>query len=165
MLRGLTFQTFLHVYKTYLLTNIIAPTGNLGLSRSAMPQIDKSHLEDFKKFLIKQGLTVKEDKIPVENLKLTQNEYSRGKVMKMMDHLNKGNSHDHIFVSNDGFVLDGSHRLIALYNTNKQAKINAYVVDTPMMNLLKVARKYPFAKYRNVSDSSIQGADQQNMAQ
>lgn len=149
------FEHFLNLKRMVKHNMLLAPTGNLGISRQDMPQIESKYREQFIQWLKNKGIKVKRVRVMLSTLKLTQSEYNRDKVLDMIDQ-NNVNSLDPIFVSKDGMVLDGSHRLLALMNMDKPPRL--ILVDEIQMNmldLLKVVHEYPHVKYRSVSDRPI----------
>lgn len=103
--------------------------GNKGFSRLEMPQFsgipvagseadklpkDKkgevNAADQFREFLKSKGVKVVKDSMPVSKLKSTQNELVGTKVAGMMS---SKHTADRIFVSRDGYVIDGHHRWAA----------------------------------------------------
>lgn len=140
--------------------------GNIGIPRDEMPQFkgtpepgspadklpkDKSGEADteefFKQMLEKQGIGVSEPHaISPDRLKATQSELVGVKVAGMEKALEENPEHPAItapiYVSNDGYVLDGHHRWAAIvaYNAahpDKQIPMNVRVIDEPIRPLVK----------------------------
>lgn len=102
------------------------------LSRDLMPQIDSAFL----KYLKTKGISYTKEQLNTADLKSTQSEFDDMKILSLMSN----NDTDPIFVSNDNYVLDGHHRWIADHNTD--GKTEAYVIDLPILELLRVAKEY-----------------------
>ena len=140
--------------------------GNKGIPREDMPQFkgtpeagspadklpkDKSGEADteefFKQMLEKQGIEVsKPYSVPPDRLKATQSELVGVKVAGMENALEANPQHPSItapiYVSNDGYVLDGHHRWAAVvaYNAKhpkQQIPMNVRVIDEPIVPLVK----------------------------
>jgi hypothetical protein len=140
--------------------------GNKGIPREDMPQFkgtpepgspadklpkDKSGEADteefFKQMLEKQGIGVsKPYSVPPDRLKATQSELVGVKVAGMSKALEENPNHPKIaapiYVSNDGYVLDGHHRWAAVvaYNAahpKNQIPMNIRVIDEPIIPLVK----------------------------
>jgi hypothetical protein len=140
--------------------------GNKGIPREDMPQFkgtpepgspadklpkDKSGEADteefFKQMLEKQGIGVsKPYSVPPDRLKATQSELVGVKVAGMSKALEENPNHPKIaapiYVSNDGYVLDGHHRWAAVvaYNAahpKNQIPMNIRVIDEPIVPLVK----------------------------
>lgn len=139
------------------MNSMILPGGNMGISRSQMPQIPGDKMQDYISFLKGTGLKISTRLLPSSKLKLTQNEYNKEKVLKLMKAYDKIRRSDipPIIVSSDNFVLDGSHRFAALHNLDPNGQINVVQVSAPIRELLNISRAYPFAQYRTVSDKKI----------
>ncbi len=142
--------------------------GNKGIERADMPQFkgtpqpgspaDKLPKDEngeadteefFKQMLNKQGIKVSEPAaVPPDRLKATQSELVGVKVAGMSKVLDDPNHPAYgkitapIYVSNDGYVLDGHHRWAAVVahnaaNPNKQIPMNVRVIDEPIEPLVK----------------------------
>ncbi len=145
--------------------------GNKGIPREDMPQFkgtpepgsvadklpkDASGEADteefFKKMLEKQGINVSEPAaIQPDKLKATQSELVGVKVAGMSKALEENPKHPKItapiYVSNDGYVLDGHHRWAAVVaynasNPNNQIPMNIRVIDEPIVPLVKRSNKF-----------------------
>ncbi len=72
----------------------------------------------FKKELKARGIKLTAKKVPADSLKATQNELVGVKVAGMMDALKSNPNHEKItapiFISKDGYILDGHHRWAAM---------------------------------------------------
>lgn len=142
--------------------------GNKGIERGDMPQFkgtpqpgspaDKLPKDEngeadteefFKEMLNKQGIKVSEPTVvPPDRLKATQSELVGVKVAGMSKVLDDPNHPAYgkitapIYVSNDGYVLDGHHRWAAVVahnaaNPDKQIPMNVRVIDEPIEPLVK----------------------------
>ena len=145
--------------------------GNLGIDRNDMPQFkgnarpgspadklpkDKNGEVDteqfFKQMLEKKGINVAEPQaVPPDRLKATQMNLVGDKVAGMETAL-EANSQDPnitapIYVSNDGYVLDGHHRWAAIVGYNakhpdKAIPMNVRVIDQPIKPLVKISNEF-----------------------
>ena len=142
--------------------------GNKGIPREDMPQFkgtpepgspaDKLPKDEngeadteefFKQMLNKQGIKVSEPTaVPPDRLKATQSELVGVKVAGMSKVLDNPNHPAYknitapIYVSNDGYVLDGHHRWAAVVahnaaNPKNQIPMNVRVIDEPIEPLVK----------------------------
>ena len=142
--------------------------GNKGIPREDMPQFkgtpepgspaDKLPKDEngeadteefFKQMLEKDGISVSEPaSVPADRLKATQSELVGVKVAGMSKVLADPNHPAYekitapIYVSNDGYVLDGHHRWAAVVahnaaNPDKQIPMNVRVIDEPIVPLVK----------------------------
>jgi len=144
---------------------------NLGIDRNDMPQFkgkarpgspaDKLPKNDndevdteefFKQMLAKKGIKVSEPQaVPPDRLKATQMNLVGDKVAGMEQGL-EANPQDPnltapIYVSNDGYVLDGHHRWAAIvgYNAkhpNKPLAMNVRVIDQPIKPLVGMSNEF-----------------------
>jgi len=147
--------------------------GNKGIERGDMPQFkgtpqpgspadklpkDESGEADteefFKQMLNKQGIKVSEPTtFPPDRLKATQSELVGVKVAGMSKVLDDPNHPAYgkitapIYVSNDGYVLDGHHRWAAVVahnaaNPKNQIPMNVRVIDEPIIPLVKRSNSF-----------------------
>ena len=147
--------------------------GNKGIERADMPQFkgtpqpgspaDKLPKDEngeadteefFKQMLNKQGIKVSEPTaVPPDRLKATQSELVGVKVAGMSKVLDDPNHPAYgkitapIYVSNDGYVLDGHHRWAAVVahnaaNPDKQIPMNVRVIDEPIEPLVKRSNEF-----------------------
>lgn len=135
--------------KDYLTSRngLLVPAGNLGISRSQMPQI--KDFARFKKILNDRGVKVGKTRKRIGDLKMTQNEINKDKVFKLMLQYRKDNKRTRggvdfpgnpPVISSDGYVLDGTHRFVAMFNINKHAYHNFTIVDMPIRELYELIR-------------------------
>jgi len=144
--------------------------GNKGIPREDMPQFkgyakpgsiaDKLPKDDsgevdteaqFKVLLKKNGVAVSEPQsVPADQLKATQTELVGAKVAGMTKALETEPNHPKItapiYVSNDGYVLDGHHRWAAVTSSavasGKPAMMNVRVIDLPIKELVKISNDF-----------------------
>ena len=147
--------------------------GNKGIERGDMPQFkgtpqpgspaDKLPKDEngeadteefFKQMLNKQGIKVSEPtSVPPDRLKATQSELVGVKVAGMSKVLDDPNHPAYgkitapIYVSNDGYVLDGHHRWAAVVahnaaNPKNQIPMNVRVIDEPIVPLVKRSNEF-----------------------
>jgi hypothetical protein len=143
---------------------------NLGIPREEMPQFkgkpqagskaesmakDASGEVDtepvFREMLAKKGIKVVDTEVPSDALKATQSELVGAKVAGMEKALEENPQHPAItapiYVSNDGYVLDGHHRWAAIvaYNAahpDKPIPMQVRVIDEPIEPLVKRSNKF-----------------------
>lgn len=147
--------------------------GNKGIPREDMPQFkgtpepgspaDKLPKDEngeadteefFKEMLNKQGIKVSEPtEVPADRLKATQSELVGPKVAGMSKVLADPNHPAYekitapIYVSNDGYVLDGHHRWAAIIahnasNPDNQIPMKVRVIDEPIVPLVKRSNSF-----------------------
>ena len=144
--------------------------GNKGIPREDMPQFkgyakpgsiaDKlpknsdgevDTESQFKVLLKKNGVKVSEpQEVPADQLKATQTELVGAKVAGMTKALETEPNHPNItapiYVSNDGYVLDGHHRWAAVTSaavaSGKPAMMNVRVIDMPIKDLVKISNDF-----------------------
>lgn len=142
-------KKYVDVLKNVQNNLILAPAGNLGIPRDQMPQIDGKYREDFIEWLKRHKVKVRTIRVPAKSLKMVQGEYNRDKVGAIMDQELSSNAPP-IFVSKDGFVIDGNHRLIAHLNLpGAGAYIKVTELGLGARELLTLVHQYPNVRYRN----------------
>lgn len=143
---------------------------NLGIPREEMPQfkgkpqpgtpaaemaVDKNGEVDteplFKKMLEEKGVKVVQTEVPSDKLKATQSELVGAKVVGMMGALEENPEHPSItapiYVSRDGFVVDGHHRWAAIAafnakNPDKQIPMKVQVIDMDIKDAIPMCNKF-----------------------
>ena len=143
--------------------------GNAGIPREEMPQFkgkptpgspaskmatDASGEVDtepmFKKMLKEKGIKTAETEIPSDRLKATQSELVGAKVAGMSKALEKDPNHPAItapiYVSRDGFVIDGHHRWAAVTSAaianGKPANMKVIVIDMDIKDAIPMANSF-----------------------
>ena len=143
---------------------------NLGIPREEMPQfkgkaiagsraadmkVNKDGEVDtepvFKEMLNQKGIKVTQTEISADKLKATQNELVGAKVVGMLETLEKDPKNPDItapiYVSRDGYVVDGHHRwaAIAAYNAanpDSQIQMKVNVIDSDIKDVIPMANKF-----------------------
>jgi hypothetical protein len=136
-------------YDRNLSEEIEIPKIGMTFSRALMPQIKGNKMQSFLKHLESQNIKHDVQKLPVKELRATQSEFDLTKVDQMIGQRNDIK----IVVSNDGYIMDGHHRWLADYNTDKESKISAIVVDLPILELMRVAKEFSGVEYRPLSET------------
>jgi hypothetical protein len=143
---------------------------NLGIPRAEMPQFKGKAIEGsraanmpvdasgevdtepvFKEMLKEKGITVSQTEVPADKLKATQSELVGAKVVGMMGALEENPEHEKItapiYVSRDGYVIDGHHRwaAIAAYNaahSDSQIQMKVQVIDMDIKDAIPMCNKF-----------------------
>jgi hypothetical protein len=143
---------------------------NLGIPREEMPQFkgkpqpgtpaadmkvdEKGEVDTeplFKKMLEEKGIKVVQTEVPSDKLKATQSELVGAKVVGMMEALEENPEHPSItapiYVSRDGFVVDGHHRWAAIAafnakNPDKQIPMKVQVIDQDIKDAIPMCNKF-----------------------
>lgn len=142
---------------------------NQGIPREEMPQFkgkplpgtpsedlpkDKNGEVDteplFKKMLKEKGIKVVETEVPSDKLKATQSELVGSKVAGMTKALEEDPNHPNItapiYVSRDGFVIDGHHRWAAVTSAaikdGKPANMKVIVVDMDIKDAIPMCNEF-----------------------
>lgn len=139
-----------------IINGLIIPLGNLGLTRSSMPQIDHDKTDEFIAYLEANGAKVSEESVRISSLRLTQNEVNKMKIWKVMKAIRNKKKIHRVWVSSDNYVIDGSHRFIAAYNANPKGRLQVRRVDLPVLELLKLSRRFNGVKYRTISGNRFE---------
>jgi hypothetical protein len=124
---------------------------SLGMSRKDMPQISSKHIGDFVKYLNDKGVSVSPSVIDVSKIGMTQKDINVDKVKDLLG-VEKSNLAKPVIISNDGYILDGHHRVAALYNVDKNFKLKTIKVDLGIKDLLKTAGEFPKVSYKGITE-------------
>ncbi len=143
---------------------------NLGIPRAEMPQfkgkpqpgtpaadmeVDKNGEVDteplFKKMLEDKGIKVVQTEVPSDKLKATQSELVGDKVIGMMNALENDPNHPSItapiYVSRDGYVIDGHHRWAAITaynakNPDNQIPMKVQAIDMDIKEAIPMCNDF-----------------------
>jgi hypothetical protein len=124
-------------------------------SRAAGMETDKDGEVDtepiFREMLKQKNVKVLQTEVPADKLKATQKDLVGGKVIGMMGALEKDPSHPKItapiYVSRDGYVIDGHHRWAAIVAYNAKHPDNpipmkSTVIDMDIKDAIPMANKF-----------------------
>jgi len=124
---------------------------------SKYPKDDKGEVnvgDAFVKHLASKGVSTREGKVPAATLKASQSELKGSTVAFLMSKEGQakyGNDDSAIFVSKDGYIIDGHHRWAATVGLDASdgrlggksgSKINVRVVDMGITEVLEAAKVY-----------------------
>ena len=143
---------------------------NLGIPRDQMPQFkgkpqpgtpaadmpvdEKGEVDTeplFKKMLEDEGIKVVQTEVPADKLKATQSELVGDKVIGMMNALENDPNHPNItapiYVSRDGYVIDGHHRWAAItaYNAkhpDNQIPMKVQAIDKDIKDAIPMCNDF-----------------------
>lgn len=122
------------------------PASKLQADPSGEVSIEKNFVEELKN----KGVKLSKKSLDASELKATQNQLVGPKVVGMLSKLEK-NPNDPditapIFVSKDGYVLDGHHRWAAMvglnFKTDKPVRMNVIEVDMSIDDLVKFTNDF-----------------------
>ena len=126
---------------------------SLGVSRKDMPQINSKDVGEFVKYLKDKGVSVSSSVINVSKVGMTQKDINVDKVRDLLG-VEKANLAKPVIISKDNYILDGHHRVAALYNIDKDFRLKTIKVDLGIGDLLKTAKGFPKVSYKNINESS-----------
>jgi len=132
---------------------------NLGVPRKDMPQIASHDVKKYIEFLKENGISVKYSKIYVKKLNLTQKDINPDKIKALMS-TKVSNLSKPLIISKDYYILDGHHRLLALYALDNNAKISVVQVDQPIATLLQTTRNFGDVSFKHIHEVMINEAQQ-----
>lgn len=124
---------------------------SLGVDRNKMPQIKSSDVSEFIKYLKDKNIKVRTSTIAVSKVAMTQKDINPDKVKKLMG-INKSNLTKPVIISKDNYILDGHHRVVALYNLDKNTKLKTIKVDVGIKKLLDISKKFPKVSYKSINE-------------
>lgn len=124
---------------------------SLGVSRKDMPQISSKDIGEFVTYLKDKGVASTSSVIDVSKIGMTQKDINVDKVKDLLG-VEKSNLAKPVIISNDNYILDGHHRIVALYNIDKNFKLKTIKVDLGIKDLLNVAREFPKASFKGVKE-------------
>jgi hypothetical protein len=152
IMRNDDYKTTNQIYKFEAADDsILTIKKSLGVNRAQMPQINSKDLKDYLEFLKEVGVGVSAKTINVSKVGMTQKEINIDKVKGLLG-TDRNNLAKPVIISNDGYILDGHHRVVALYNIDKNFKLKTIEVDLGIKDLLKVTKEYPNVSYKGINE-------------
>ena len=124
---------------------------SLGVSRDSMPQINSKDVGEFVKYLKDKGIEASSSLIDVSKIGMTQKDINVDKVKDLLG-VEKSNLAKPVIISKDNYILDGHHRVVALYNVDKNFKLKTIKIDLGIKDLLNVAREFPKASFKGITE-------------
>lgn len=141
-----------------VINGLTIPVGNLGLSRSSMPQIDTDQQDAFNAYLQDLDIDVMPMQMRLDDMRLTQNEVNKMKVWKIMKAIRQKKTLGRVWVTKDNYVVDGSHRFVAALNMKNQKRMAVNRVNMTALDFVRVANKFVGVKHRTVSGNDLSSA-------
>jgi hypothetical protein len=137
-------------FTTFIQEKIEIPkAGNLGFKRKEMPQIEGKNIPKFLDYLRSEGVKYTEKLVDSKSLRPTQSQFNQDKIQGMIDTIDQKKHHP-IMVSKDGYVIDGHHRWLAHYNTDK--KMPVIMIDMKIDDALEKIHDFPLTIKRGISE-------------
>ena len=132
--------------------DILVPKGLLSIPRHHMPQIEKKNYPEYFDLLSLRGIKVTRMHLPANKLRVAQEDIDLEKVFKWSRSMPKGAQEKPCIVSRDLYVMDGNHSFLAIYNRSKNAKVDCYVVDLEIQELINISRFFNKVTYKTVKE-------------
>jgi hypothetical protein len=152
IMRNDDYKTSNQIYKFEATEDsVLTIKKSLGVNRAQMPQINSKDIKDYLEFLKEVGIGVSAKTINVSKVGMTQKEINIDKVKGLLG-TDRSNLAKPVIISNDGYILDGHHRVVALYNIDKNFKLKTIEVDLGIKDLLKVTKEYPKVSYKGINE-------------
>lgn len=150
--RPLVQQAAREAYLGLYEKNVRVPT-SLGLTRSQMPQIASSDVDDFLAWLREQGVQVRKGRVRAKDLKGTQNSINqdKAKALSRKTELLRGMPS---IASSDGYILDGHHRWAGALIRDENFQIPIHRVAVTIRKLIQLAKDYPGSTRKKMSEGT-----------
>ena len=111
----------------------------------------KKDIQEFLDSLEQKGIKVRKLKMQINKLKPVQKEVNFARVKeKLKQHQTKP-----FIVSNDNYIIDGTHQYIALSIKDPYTIVKVYKVNLPIRELLKRALKFKKVGFKNIQGKEI----------
>lgn len=127
-----------------LLDEIIAKAteSSKNIERSYMPQISGDKFKEFSEYIKSQGIAVASKALDTDKLNFAQCTFNKDKILNLDTAKTKP-----VLVSNDGYILDGNHRVLSNLLTNKQ-KTECVIYHKPFDELLPILKSFHGTEFR-----------------
>lgn len=127
------------------------------IPRHLLPQIPSDQYEEFKEFVVGNGVPMKLMFVPVSKLKPIQSEVKREKVDNFK--ANPDKLANPIIINKDGLILDGHHRFLAAKELDPNAKLPCFVAFCDLKRLIELGHEFEGSFTRTVDESTIYGRE------
>lgn len=118
-----------------------------------MPQVKKEDIPNYLNWMHQhRHITSIRMDLPVNRLKFAQKDYNPVKVQSLLSQ-DRVKLRDPVIVSEDNFILDGNHRVLALLNMEPFDTIPVYKMSVNFPDLLKATKEYPKSFTKSVVES------------
>lgn len=142
-------KTFLEYFQNVKLK---VPGSAINIARNIMPQISSDKVAAFTTFAKIEGVSCEKKLIAASELKPSQGEFNLEKVRQLMD-TDLQSINIPVIVSSDYYLMDGHHRWLAALNKDENFKLQAYVFDAEVNDLLALMRRFPKSFYKTIDES------------
>lgn len=117
------------------MADVVKFNNSIGIPRNEMPQIDFEYYSDILKNLQKNDIGYKIGTLPCSKLKPSQNDLNKEKVQSMLDN-GAYNEDRTLFISKEGYIVDGHHTWAAKYSYDKEMPIKVVLVKMNIVDLI-----------------------------
>jgi len=135
--------------------------GQAAVDAGANPDEDRSVMTVLMDDLKSEGVKISDEKVPVGNLRATQQEIKADKTYGMANAYLEGNEGllkamgNPIIISSDNHILDGHHRYSAMLTADPSYEMNVVRVDMPMKEFLTRSHEQPGVFRADINDNVI----------
>jgi len=136
-------------------TDILIPQGEINIPRNQMPQLAYKDYPEFFDHLNQRGISVTYKKIPVKNLRTSQRDINKEKVLSWSKSLPSGVKDNPIIISADFYCVDGHHRWLSQLNKDELSSIVVYQIGLPIMELLEVLKSFDNITYKTIDEEKV----------
>lgn len=123
------------------------------LPRHKLPQIPKEKFEEFRNYMLEQGVVVEFKRLPIIKLKPIQQHINREKVEGMKE--NQSALSIPLIVSQKGYILDGHHRWIAKRELDENGMAVCLWCNCPIRKLIEMGHEFEFSHTKTVYENSL----------
>ena len=128
----------------------------MGISRMELPQIKSTDVPEFIDWLESKGVDSLKTSMEVGELTPVQKEINLEKTDSMAAKHEAGeidlSTGKPVMVSSDEYLVDGHHRWYALRELNPSNKLDAIMIDSPILELISLMKEFPKTSYKRPVD-------------
>ena len=137
----------------------------MGVSRMELPQIKSTDVPEFIDWLESKGVDSIKTSMEVGELTPVQKEINLEKTDSMAAKHEAGeidlSTGKPVMVSSDEYLVDGHHRWYALRELNPSNKLDAVMIDSPILELISLMKEFPKTSYkRPVDELTVEALDE-----
>jgi hypothetical protein len=125
---------------------------SIGIPREELPQLDADQFDNILDSLTNYGITYKLGQAKASKLKPSQDQLNMEKIEKMIAD-QAYNNDSKIFISKEGYIVDGHHRWAATVVNDSSAMIGVVLVNMSIIDLIKWFNEQDFTYSKKINEA------------
>lgn len=131
-------------------------SNTIGISREQLPQIDFDYLDDILDKLSDENVEVRTGTVPAADLTPSQDKLNNEKVQSIVDQ-GTWNDDRKLFISKDGFIVDGHHYWAANMLKEPGRRIPVFLVGMNIIDLINWFNSTEYVENKTITEGKRNG--------